>query len=167
MLLIILHENADYLNAAKGALADVSLQETAFLDRQNIGLIARGQGEYMFPTKGEDKPDYDKALVAVAPNQQVLDTALASLERLGESDAADGEERILLFADRVGNRLIEVRDPSFTYAELDTARGMLWQRLERIETPEVSDETTAQDDSETEEDSENVQSETQPIASNQ
>jgi hypothetical protein len=58
-----------------------------------------------------------------------------------ESDEKDGEIRLVLYNDRIGNRLIEVRDPNFSYEELDMARGKLVQRLQELEHPEVTGET--------------------------
>ncbi|MFP4499788.1 MAG: hypothetical protein ACLFTT_02205 [Candidatus Hydrogenedentota bacterium] len=52
-----------------------------------------------------------------------------------ESDEPEGEARLSLYADRIGNRLIEVRDPSFTYSEMETARTRLVTRLEELENP--------------------------------
>jgi len=56
-----------------------------------------------------------------------------------ESDDADGEAKVLLYVDRLGNRLIEVRDPHFTYTELEEARGRLVERLQALETPTVEE----------------------------
>lgn len=53
-----------------------------------------------------------------------------------ESDDAEGEVRLSLYADRIGNRLIEVRDPNFSYAELEAGRRSLIARLEELENPE-------------------------------
>lgn len=50
-----------------------------------------------------------------------------------ESDEADGSVRVTLYTDRIGNRLIEVPDPDFTYAELETARVRLLERLQELE----------------------------------
>lgn len=50
-----------------------------------------------------------------------------------ESDEGDGELHILLFNDKIGNRLVEVRDPNFTYGQLETARTSLLQRLTELE----------------------------------
>ncbi len=50
-----------------------------------------------------------------------------------ESDESDGEVRITLYTDRIGNRLIEVPDPQFTYAEMDKARTLLIERLQVLE----------------------------------
>jgi len=59
-----------------------------------------------------------------------------------ESDESDGDVRITLYTDRIGNRLIEVPDPQFTYAEMDKARLLLIERLQELEkaaagTPDV------------------------------
>jgi len=58
-----------------------------------------------------------------------------------ESDEADGEVRTCLYADRIGNRLVEVRDPSFSYAEMDAARGALVRELQARESAEAHDAT--------------------------
>ena len=50
-----------------------------------------------------------------------------------DSDDVDASVRVTLYADRIGNRLIEVPDPQFTYAELDTARLQLIERLQQLE----------------------------------
>lgn len=53
-----------------------------------------------------------------------------------EADDPDTEITLVLFSDRIGNRLIEVKDPSLTHAELDEARKQLMQRLSELENPE-------------------------------
>jgi hypothetical protein len=63
---------------------------------------------------------------------------------LKESDDTDGEARLTLYTDRIGNRLIEVRDPNLTYAELEAGRVALMRELAELENPqqeliEVSD----------------------------
>ena len=45
-----------------------------------------------------------------------------------------------VFSDRIGNRLIEVKDPSLTHAELDEARKQLMQRLSELENPEPEEQ---------------------------
>jgi hypothetical protein len=52
-----------------------------------------------------------------------------------ESDETETEVRISLYSDRLGNRLIEVRDPSFTYPELEAGRQLLLARLRELEQP--------------------------------
>jgi hypothetical protein len=53
-----------------------------------------------------------------------------------ESNETEGEARVALFTDRLGNRLVEVRDPKLTYGELETARTTLIQELAQLEAPE-------------------------------
>lgn len=57
-----------------------------------------------------------------------------------ESDEGDGELHVLLFNDRIGNRLVEVRDPNFTYGQLETARKSLLQRLVELEGNDEDDD---------------------------
>ena len=64
---------------------------------------------------------------------------------LKESGESDGEIRLLLYTDRIGSRLIEVRDPNFSYAELDAARQHLLERLRELEAPDDED-SEAQND---------------------
>lgn len=50
-----------------------------------------------------------------------------------ESDDPEAATRVTLFHDRLGNRLIEVRDPNLTYAELEAGRVVLIERLNELE----------------------------------
>lgn len=59
-----------------------------------------------------------------------------------ESDDTDGEVKLVLFADRIGDRLIEVRDPNLSYAELELGRQALVARLAELENPPVAEETS-------------------------
>jgi len=52
-----------------------------------------------------------------------------------ESDEGDQDVKMILFADRIGNRLIEVRDPCLGYAELEAGRQILMERLASLENP--------------------------------
>lgn len=62
-----------------------------------------------------------------------------------ESDGEDAEVRLSLYADRIGNRLIEVRDPNFSYPEMEVARKRLIERLEKLEKPTLSEEDHGDD----------------------
>jgi hypothetical protein len=53
-----------------------------------------------------------------------------------ESDETETEVRVSLYADRIGNRLIQVRDPSFSYVEMEQGRQRLLARLQELERPE-------------------------------
>jgi hypothetical protein len=57
-----------------------------------------------------------------------------------ESDESDGEVKLILFADRIGNRPIEVRDPNLTYEELEKGRRVLMERLSALERPVAEEE---------------------------
>ncbi len=59
-----------------------------------------------------------------------------------EVDDSTDEARIALFADRIGNRLIEVRDPNLTYAEMETGRCALMKRLNELEIVNTEPEST-------------------------
>ena len=59
---------------------------------------------------------------------------------LKEGDGVEGEGRVALYADRIADRLIEVGDPSLSYAELETGRATLLERLARLENSEPSHE---------------------------
>src|SRR5205085_2313490 len=49
-------------------------------------------------------------------------------------ESIEGDEgRLVLYVDRIGNRLVEVRDPDFSYAELEAARIRLMERLQQLE----------------------------------
>lgn len=52
---------------------------------------------------------------------------------LKESDGSENEVRVALYADRIVDRLIEARDPSLSYAELEAGRLTLLERLNRLE----------------------------------
>jgi hypothetical protein len=62
-------------------------------------------------------------------------------------ESADGENdmRLVLFADRIGNRLIEVRDPNLTYAELEAGRRVLLEQLNALENPSAFMEENLED----------------------
>lgn len=53
-----------------------------------------------------------------------------------EAEEGEGDVRVALFADRIGDRLIEVRDPNLTYAEMEEGRQALLARLRELESPE-------------------------------
>lgn len=61
-----------------------------------------------------------------------------------EMDDPEEAQHVILFSDRIGNRLIEVRDPSLTYAELEDARRELMARLTALEAPEEEDQPDSQ-----------------------
>jgi len=56
--------------------------------------------------------------------------------QIKESDDAEGGARVAVLEDRIGNRLIEVRDPNLSYADLDEGRRVLMKRLGELEAPD-------------------------------
>lgn len=66
-----------------------------------------------------------------------------------ESDGADGEPKVALFSDRLGGRLIEVKDPDLTHEELEHGRGVLLERLYALEggADDTQDDETKESDS--------------------
>ncbi len=55
-----------------------------------------------------------------------------------ETEDPDGAMNLALFSDRIGNRLIEVRDPNLSHAELEQGRLLLLESLNRLENPDDS-----------------------------
>lgn len=68
------------------------------------------------------------------------------LRQIKESDESESGERITLFLDRQGGRLIETRDLNFTYSELDEARIQLMERLRALESAQTDSAPEAQAD---------------------
>jgi hypothetical protein len=59
---------------------------------------------------------------------------------LKESDGPEGTVKLTLYADRIADKLIEVRDPNLSYAELDAGRRVLMERLAALEAGEPTEE---------------------------
>ena len=93
--------------------------------------------------EAEDRKELAKAFLAaqLLRRQRVF-------KQIKESDESDGEIRITLYSDRIGNRLIEVRDPQFSYTELEAGRTLLLERLQELEAPEEPE--TVEEDAPTE-----------------
>jgi hypothetical protein len=49
------------------------------------------------------------------------------------AEEQEGAAHVALFADRIGNRLIEVRDPNLSFDELEVGRQALLERLGELE----------------------------------
>ena len=56
-----------------------------------------------------------------------------------ETPDPDTDVSMLLFSDRIGNRLIEVQDPSLTHGELDDGRKRLMARLSELENSQAEE----------------------------
>jgi len=77
---------------------------------------------------------------------------------LKQSDDAEEDVRVALYNDRIGNRLVEVRDPNLTLNDMEEGRTALIQRLQELEAPpeeaeESPDETADESSEDFEEDS--------------
>ncbi len=85
----------------------------------------------------EDRLEQAKAFLAaqLLRRQKVF-------RQIKESGEQDGEIRTTLYTDRIGNQFIEVRDPNFTYAELDEARALLLRSLRELEEGASADDAT-------------------------
>ena len=57
-----------------------------------------------------------------------------------ETDESDGEINIALFSDRIGERLIEVKDPHLSGEEMEAGRRQLLDRLRELEGGEAKAE---------------------------
>ncbi|HEO71894.1 MAG TPA: hypothetical protein ENN80_11580 [Candidatus Hydrogenedentes bacterium] len=69
-----------------------------------------------------------------------------------ESEGPDGDARFVLYADRIGGNLVEVRDPNLSYAELENGRQELLARLQELESPEEEREPAVEGESAPEDD---------------
>lgn len=120
------------------------------------GALAVWATEYVDPKVAEQEPEE-----AYSPLRLLFYDAVESTDRvelamaflaaqllrrqkvfrlIKESEESDGEVRVTLFTDRVNNRLIEVRDPQLTFAELEAGRTNLIEQLSRLEDESDSEE---------------------------
>ncbi len=85
--------------------------------------------------ESEDRKELAKAYLAaqLLRRQKVF-------RLLKESDDADSEVHVILYADRIANRLVEVRDPNLSYAELEAGRCALLERLTELESAQPQEE---------------------------
>lgn len=84
--------------------------------------------------EGESREELAKAYLAaqLLRRQKVF-------RLIKESDESEGDASLLLFADQIGDRLIEVRDPSLTHADLERGRQLLVERLAELEQPATAE----------------------------
>lgn len=94
----------------------------------------------------------DRPTVAMAFLAAQLLRRQKVFRQLKETEDEDEEVKVTLFTDRIGDRLIEVRDPYLSHAEMEEGRSLLMERLAEIENPggATADEGEAED-SDTEE----------------
>jgi len=70
----------------------------------------------------------------------------------------DDDTALILFNDKIGNRLIEVSDPSLSHDELEEGRLELMKKLAVLEAPpEVSDDETTDEEPQSSDESEQLQ----------
>jgi hypothetical protein len=124
----------------------------AWNDERGAGALAVWSMLYIDPAVAEQEPpevysplrqlfyeaveSEDRAELATAYLAAQLLRRQKVFRQLKESDDPEGEVRVALFTDRIGNRLIEVRDPHLSYGELEAGRSALMQRLQELEAPE-------------------------------
>ncbi|HNR32032.1 MAG TPA: hypothetical protein PKI11_14165 [Candidatus Hydrogenedentes bacterium] len=132
-------EREDYCDAcwaadrASGAysLWTLSFYDPKVADQEPPEVFSPLRRLFYEAVEQEDRVDQAKAFLAaqLLRRQKVF-------RLIKESDEEEGEARLYLYADRIGNRLIEVRDPRFSYPEMEAGRRRLIARLEELESPE-------------------------------
>ena len=78
----------------------------------------------------------DRASMSVAYLAAQLLRRQKVFRLIKETKDPDTDAALILFNDRIGNRLIEVGDPSLTHAELEQARVTLMEALTKLEAPD-------------------------------
>lgn len=134
-------------------------------DEQAQGAYSTWNAQYYDPHVAEQEPEesfsplrqtfYAAAEETTRPSLSIAYLAGQLLRRqkvfrlIKETKDPDTDASVWLFNDRIGNRLIEVSDPSLSHAELETARQTLMERLMQLEAPEEeSDEAEGETDTE-------------------
>ncbi len=119
--------------------------------------------QYYDPKVAEQEPEevfsplrklfYDSLEDSSRPSIAIAYLAAQLLRRqkvfrlIKETKDPDNDSALILFNDRIGNRLIEVSDPNLAHSELDEARLQLMQRLTELETPEEPSNEDSPEDS--------------------
>ena len=152
-------EHEEMFNSRAQILDDQLVRQdfcsTCWVDNRNVDAYFAWSSRYCDPAVADAQPpEIFSPLRQLFYESLDFDTALdgataflaAQLLRrqkafclIKESDEGDGELHVLLFNDRIGNRLVEVRDPNFTYGQLETARSSLLQRLAELEGTDEGD----------------------------
>ena len=137
------------------ALVRLDFAKESFEPSMSRGALAVWAMQYIDPRVAEQEPEE-----AYSPLRRLFYDAVESTDRVQlakaflaaqllrrqkvfrlvkESQEGEEESRVVLFTDRIGNRLIEVRDPYLTYAELEAGRTLLIAELNALEAPENSE----------------------------
>lgn len=127
----------------------------AWVDDRASGAVAVWETQYRDPSVEEQEPPEkfsplrklfyesaesdDRVQIAKAYLAAQLLRRQKVFRLVKESDDTEGDARVALFMDRIGNRLAEARDPNLTYAEMEAARVELMSELAALETPESND----------------------------
>ncbi|HOV59474.1 MAG TPA: hypothetical protein PK349_00260 [Candidatus Hydrogenedentes bacterium] len=77
-----------------------------------------------------EEPDREKGAVAFLAAEMLR--RQRAFRKIRENQG-EGAHRVVWYLDRAVNRIIEVRDPSFSYAELDRARVILMEAMKTAE----------------------------------
>jgi len=123
-----------------------------WVESQGESAMAVWSGRYIDPSIAEQGPPENfspmrRIFYEAAASEDRVDLAVAYLAAqllrrqkvfrlIKEADESEGIGRIALYSDRIGDKLIEVRDPNLTYAEMEDGRVILMERLVRLESPE-------------------------------
>lgn len=131
------------------SLVRLDFSKESFESSMSRGALAVWATQYIDPRVAEQEPEE-----AYSPLRRLFYDAVESTDRVQlakaflaaqllrrqkvfrlvkESAEAEGESRIALFTDRISNRLIEVRDPNLTFAELEAGRTALIEELNALE----------------------------------
>ena len=127
-------------------------------DESSKGSYSTWNAQYYDPRVAEQQPEavfsplrqtfYDAVEDSTRQSIAIAYLAAQLLRRqkvfrlIKETKDPDTDASVILFNDRIGNRLIEVNDPNLSHEELDGARHLLMEQLTKLEAPEeeVSDE---------------------------
>lgn len=132
--------------------------------------------QYYDPKVAEQEPEevfsplrklfYDSLEEASRPSIAIAYLAAQLLRRqkvfrlIKETKDPDNDSALILFNDRIGNRLIEVSDPNLSHSELDAARIQLMEQLTALEAPEEPAEDESSDENTQAESNEHQDTET-------
>ncbi|GMV91545.1 MAG: hypothetical protein AMXMBFR82_13230 [Candidatus Hydrogenedentota bacterium] len=134
------------------ALVRLDFARESFQPEMASSALAVWETEYIDPRVAEQEPEE-----AYSPLRKLFYDAVESTDRVElakaflaaqllrrqkvfrhvkESAEGDGDSRVALFTDRINNRLIEVRDPNLTFAEMEQGRTRLVEQLSALEAAE-------------------------------
>jgi hypothetical protein len=152
-------EIVSVLRIQGGELVREDYSRQSWDDSYGTAAMAVWSNRYIDPAVAEQEPPekfspirhiFYEAAVSEDRNELAVAYLAAQLLRrqkvfrlIKEAEEAEGIGRVALFSDRIGDKLIEVRDPNLTYAEMEDGRIALMERLTRLESPEEPAEEPA------------------------